>query len=348
MPIAFFKNILTRRLIHKMVCSTSLGALILASFNLLACAPASSNTKTILRYQFVPGQTYRVTTSYQTFSGLEKFHGHRQFAKEEAHLAVKATYQVQALALNPQECQIEFKLLRLRLNHDGKGKCRLEMGPDGGRLTWYDDEWTLADYLGPELYAKYQKIMTQPLAVIVIDRQGHQLTQNQEKTVRTGLHLDLLELLSRNRVIGKKIIKAFKVPPLLMAVFPPQAVGPGDRWTSSSEDPTMVLGEEEGQTNRFYFRQQQQNLASIDCTSAIMFTGDELTELQKTLDMESLNKMTFQKGNYKIQGRVQFDLAKGLPMQGSLHTDKAYSFYVDQEKWESSEQETYQVNLTIE
>ncbi len=326
----------------------NLGLMALTALSLSGCAPAGREAKILLRYQFMPGQTYRVTTSYQIFSGLEKVHGHRRFAREENNLAVKATYQVRASTLSDHDYKIEFTLQRLRLNHDGKGRCRLEMGPQGGMLYWYDDEWTLAEYLGPDLYQNYTKLMAQPLAVIVIDRQGHQLVQDEAKTVRTEIHLDLLELLSRNRVIGKRIIKAFKVPPLLMAVFPLREVGPGDRWDSLNGRPDQAPPSEDSPANTFFYRQRRQDVALIDYGSTMDFTGDELTKLQQSLDMASLNKMTFQKGRYKIKGAVQFDFKKGLPLQGTMHTDKAYQFHVGEEQWSSREEETYQVSLTTE
>lgn len=314
--------------------------LLAGSVVVAGCGQLDSGPAMRLSYQFKAGQTYRLQARYESKTLITKAHGSKIFSEQEDTYYVNTAYRLQAELADTGIIQVNYFLDHFSLN-DEKGKIRIEIGPESGQLAWYDDNTSLSSYLGTKAFEQYRALMKQPIATISINPRGEQLDRLSEQDKTSTINLALLELLSKNRVLGQYIVRAFKLPPVLMTIFPKEAVQPGDRWQVQGEQGFNQDAWQQGLTTKFHYLKREQDLAIINIQSQLTFKQEELNDLARLLKLDQLDKLSFQQGLFQVTAQSQFQTATMMPSQGKMAIEKKYSFMTNNEKWSYWEQENY-------
>jgi|GEM_PF-4869365 len=318
-----------------------------AAAALSGCAGGQDPLAQKMQYGFSDSPRYRVTDRYQLESRLAKAHGGRVFSEQaEIHYA-QATYSLVLRQTPLGGVEADYRLFRLRI-HDEAGKFKLEIGPDSGWISWYEENQTLAGYLGPEGYARYQQAIGKPVAVQKIIPTGADA-----KLPNRGLtfHPALLELLGRNRVYGKILVKTFKIPPLVSVVFPERSLVPGDSWTYRSQAPDAgeINAGRPGLATTFHWESWAPPAAVVAWRNRIGLSGEELKAMGSKLGLESLaDRVTFQNSEVRLEGRTVFLPAAQRPASGGLVVRKLYRMTVGGEEWTLAESERHEFTVQPE
>jgi hypothetical protein len=311
----------------------------LALVLLLGGCHATPQSALLLRYQFQDGGQYRVDDAYQIEKQTTKSHEGKVFSSDAQAQFVQASFRVKTRMTEDQVLIVEYRLLRLRV-HDDAGHFKLEIGPENGQLSWYNQDQPLAGYLDSREFARYQQLMRKPVVVLKVNTRGV------EQPGGMRFDNDLLALLGKNRVIGQQIVKAFKVPPLVTVVFSEAAVHPGDTWDyqGNSQEPNG----NKPLTTRFRLKQVKDQNAEITLSNRVDFTGEELKALGSQLGLPETTRMVFKESFLRVDGSVFFLPAHQRPASGVLNVEKHYGLQVDQETWDLSEKEKHAYTVTLD
>lgn len=306
-----------------------------------ACGPAGHGRTYALQYAFHEQKAQQVEAYYVFQHHLQKKHQGRVFADKKQGMNVRATFQLQVQQASPDRLLAQYILLYISI-HDQAGNFRLELGPENGRIYWYGQEESLGDYLGEEGLLSYRVLMAKPLAVVVTDSYGTQKPAGaKEGALTPGFNQALVALLGQNRIWGQIIVKSMKIPPVLMVIFPPAPVAPGQKWTYQAANQQQLPEEDAPVSTVFQLRRVRDERLTISCMSRLDFSGEELTSLGKRLGMPEFEEVSFQTGFFELSGEVDFNAAGGRPEKGKLQVRKKYGLKTEDEVWELEETENY-------
>ncbi len=300
-----------------------------------------------LAYQFSDGGVYLVQNAYNARQRLTKTHAGRIFADTQEELFTSAACELRVTHPNSRELEAAFTLLRLRI-HDGRGKFKLEIGPEGGELSWYGEEQTLESYLGPEAWRRYRELIRQPMAVVRVNSRGIQ--QADGKAGDTGLKINyaLLQVLGKNRVIGGYVVRSLKVPPLLMIIFPGKKVRVRETWSTRSEDaraPARRGGIFQPVVTTFTLQSAAATGAILETQNRVEFSEADLQAVRRNLKWEDIQGLKFKQGALRMQGRETFLPGPGRPQAGDMTLRKQYSLSFKAEDWDLRETEQYHFSV---
>ncbi len=318
--------------------------LLLAGILVLACAPKNPSESRRLTYRFEDSGTYRVETKYQINHVQRKSHQGKVFSAQESRLFVQAAFRLTTRTLDNRQLAVTYTLLHLSC-HDQGGNFRLEIGPESGELSWYGKQESLLEYLGPEGWARYQKIIRQPLARVVITPRGIQLESDSDLEKSRGFNYDLVKILHKNRVIGDRILKSLKIPPVLMAILPEKPVRAGSKWTYHGQAAQGLSTWDKPLDNRFSVVSGGEQGLRIRLRSKMKFSSEELTNLGKYIGFDDLKDVQFKSSRFKISGEILYLPGPGRPESGQMKIEKKYGLRTGDEDWEMEEAEEYEFTV---
>lgn len=319
-------------------------ALLLTGTLVLACAPSDTTPSRRLTYQFADSESFRVETKFQVRNAQRKSHQGKMFSAQEDQLFVQAAFHLRTRPLDNNQLAIEYTLLRLR-SHDQEGNFRLEIGPDSGELYWYGKQEDLVDYLGEAGWVRYQEIIRQPLARVVITSRGIQQPDDAQAEGGPGFNHDLTKLLHKNRVIGERIMKSLKIPPVLMAILPEQPARVGTEWTYTGQAAQGLSTWDKPLDNQFSVVSGGPEGLRLRLRSQLKFSSEELTSLGKYLGFDDLKDVQFKSSAFHIGGEIVFLPVSGRPEKGNMKIEKKYGLRTGEEDWEMEETEEYEFSL---
>lgn len=308
-----------------------------------ACSPSPSRQQQTLEYRFADGGRYRVEAEYTLERKLEKSHQKRVFSREASRLDIRASFLLQvSLGPKPGLRLVEYTLLNLR-SHDPQGKFRAELGRESGELSWYGEARSLEEYLGPEGWDRYLLLVRQPLARLVIQPQGVEVTGTEQGS---GFNQELVKLLLTNRVLGERLARSLKIPPVLAALLPPAPVSVGETWTLDNPERPGVSDREWSKGTSFTLASENRGELELKLKNRLDFSGDDLNALGSLVGLKYLENTRFQGGQFLIDGRVRFLSRPGRPKNGSMRVEKQYGLINAGEDWSLHETEVYEFSLT--
>ncbi|MEW6516344.1 MAG: hypothetical protein AB1439_05495 [candidate division FCPU426 bacterium] len=307
-----------------------------------ACGPASSPQPNTLAYRFADGGRYRVEAECTLERKLEKTHHDRVFSRETSRLDIRASFMLAAVpGPQPGQFQLEFTLLRLR-SHDPQGKFRAELGREAGELFWYGETQSLEAYLGPEGWDRYEQLIRKPLAHMAITSLGREASDAGQDG---AFNQELVKLLLTNRVLGERIIRSLKIPPVLVAVLPGHPVASGESWAVSGAEKPAASEWEQPVATRFTLLASRRGAAELKLENRLEFSGDDLNALGSMVGLKTLQDVQFKGGRFLITGKVRFLEKPGRPQSGTMRIEKHYSLAKAGEAWGLEEVETYAFTL---
>ncbi len=304
------------------------GGMVLVWLGSVGCSPAP--VPQVVQYEFNDGGRYRVDCTYETDKRLEKTHEGKAFATTEEGVYVKTSMHMTAQRQPDQDWVIAYTLLRLRI-HDRDGHFKLEMGPEGGELQWYQDKQPLSDYLTSDEFKAFQKLMQVPLARVRIHPNGVQVPNGLE------FNFDLIRLLGKNRVYGEYLTRSVKVPPVLMTMFKAEPIKAGDRWDHQ--------GNSSNANTHFRARAVSAKSLQVEYSSDLNLAADELRAVRKALRLDGVPGLELKTSRMTIRGVVGFDLPGKRPETAEMNFDKRYEMTLPQEVWKLHETERYRLNV---
>ncbi|NTV51803.1 MAG: hypothetical protein HGA76_02135 [Candidatus Firestonebacteria bacterium] len=286
----------------------------------------------LLQYEFQDQGPYRVVCAYNSEKRLVKKHAGRVFAETHEGTHVETTYRVEAEREPGGGWVVAYTLLRLRL-HDEDGRFKLEIGPEGGEVFWYQDTQSLEDYLGPEIFQTYRRQVRLPLARVHVHADGGQVPNGLE------FNFSLLHTLGKNRVYGDFLARGIKVPPVLMMVFKQASVRAGDTWD--------YAGNSGNAATHFSLTALSTRSAQVACVSDFSLGDEELTTVRKALQLEAASGLVLKESRMRVTGSVEFLLPAGRPEKGKMHFEKFYAMSLPAETWQLQETEDFKFSLTV-
>lgn len=308
-----------------------------------ACGPAPSEQPRPLAYRFADGGRYRVEAEYTLERKLEKAHRGQVFSSETSRLDIHATFLLRVLpGPEPGQLQLEFMLVRLR-SHDPLGKFRAELGQESGELVWYGDTLSLEKYLGPEGWLRYAQVIRQPLARLVILPLGSEAPAEGQGG---GFNQELVRLLLTNRVLGERLIRGLKIPPVMAVILPPRPVGVGESWSAAAPERAAASEWDQPAATRFTLASSRRGALVVKLENRLAFSGEDLTALGSLVGLKHLGGARFEGGQFLIAGDVRFLAGPGRPQDGRLRVEKRYGLKNNDEDWRLRETEEYEFALT--
>jgi hypothetical protein len=285
----------------------------------------------LLQYQFHDHGPYRVDCSYHSEKHLAKKHDNKIFSETREGTYVKTSYRLQADPEPGGGWLVSYTLLRLRL-HDQDGRFKMEIGPDGGEVFWYQEKQALEDYLGPDDFKAYQRLVRQPLARVHISARGVQAENGLE------FNFALLHVLGKNRVYGDFLARGVKVPPVLLMIFKPSPVKAGEVWD--------YAGNSGNAATQYKLESLSASSAQLTCLSEFNLGAGELKAVRQALHVDETTGLELKQSRMVVTGSANFLLPAGRPGETSMNFDKAYAMTLPAEAWEL--QETERFDLTVE
>jgi hypothetical protein len=312
----------------------------------LALAACTQHTTPYqLTYQFEDSNLYRVESKYSLDHQLTKKHDSTVFSDKQEGLYVKTAFLVRVEKQKTEMLHVYFTIQNISI-HDQAGNFRLEMGPDNGQISWYGQEQSMAEYLGQEGFEQYQQYMSQPLAMLMITPLGVQVQD--PKASQGHFNYAFIQLLGKNRVLGKIVMKSLKIPPVLMTIFNNEPAFVGKKWSYQGPYTQRFTKWDNPLTTLFQVTAVKQDVCTVIFDSELKFSGEELTELGKQFGLEEFENVVFERSHFTVNGTVDYQAVLGRPESGSMLIQKQYGMATGEENWELTEKEMYEFTMTAE
>lgn len=284
----------------------------------------------LLQYEFKDAGPYRVDCAYAAEKHLVKKHEGLVFSDTHEGTYVKTACRLQAQPETGGGWSLAYTLLRLSL-HDRDGRFKMEIGPDGGEVFWYQDSQSLEDYLGAEDFKIYRRLVREPLARVHISAAGVQTSAGLE------FNFALLHALGKNRVYAEFLARGIKVPPVLLMIFKSTPVRAGDSWE--------IAGNSGNAATRFKLETLSGTSAQLACTSEFDLGPGELKTVQQALHLDEAAGLELKKSRLAITGSENFLLPAARPGKVFMNFDKSYALALPGEEWQLQETEQFELSL---
>jgi len=320
-------------------------AIIFFCWGLAACAPGDPARQYQLRYRFFDQGNYRVEAKYTFTDRLVKAHQGKAFLEKTDIVNVAAAFRLSTEPTSESGIRARYHLVNISI-HDNAGHFSLELSPQNGEITWFGTSEGFEDYFTTEEFERYQELVSRPLAIVTIDAQGVQQNQTAPQGSQLNFNHELIQLLGKNRAIGKIVVKTIKIPPVLMTILSEEAVWVGRQWTYQGVAAPQVVAWDHPLTTVFKLKSDLDRGLVIVFNSEMEFSGDELTQLGKQMGITEFEKINFQESRFKVEGEVLFDSQQGRPREGSMFIEKKYGLQTGEENWKLVEQQDYQFSLS--
>jgi len=307
------------------------GCLAVGWLALVGCQPSNLPPR-LLQYEFKDPGPYRVDCAYTAEKHLVKKHAGTVFSETREGTYVKTAYRLQAEREGAGAWLVSYTLLRLSL-HDRDGRFKMEIGPEGGAVFWYQEKQSLEEYLGADDFKAYQRLMRLPLARVHIRADGVQAPKGLE------FNFALLHVLGKNRVYGDFLARGIKVPPVLMMIFKGTPVRAGDTWD--------YAGNTTSAATHFRLASLSGSSAAVTCASELSLGPDELKSVRQALRLDSAAGLELKQSNMVVDGRMDFLLPAARPAKAQMNFNKNYSMTLPGEAWQLQETERFELSLEV-